>query len=33
MDIFWIYTGIGVAVFLALSGVALVIFASRKPKS
>ena len=33
MDFFWIYAGIGMLVFLVLSGVALIIVASRKPKS
>jgi len=33
MDVFWIYAGIGLLVFLALSGVALIVVASRKPKS
>jgi hypothetical protein len=32
MEVFWVYAGIGVLVFLALGGVALIIFASnRKP--
>ena len=33
MEIFWIYAGIGLLVFLVLSGVALFVVASRKPKS
>lgn len=33
MDFFWIYAGIGMLVFLVLSGVALIILASRKQKS
>lgn len=33
MEVFWIYAGIGLLVFLALSGVALIILASRNGKS
>jgi hypothetical protein len=33
MDIFWIYAGIGLLAFLVLSGVALIVVASRTPKS
>ena len=32
MDVFWIYAGMGLLVFLALAGVALIVFASRKSK-
>jgi hypothetical protein len=32
MELFWVYAGIGVLVFLALSDVSLVIIASRRPK-
>jgi hypothetical protein len=32
MDVFWIYAGMGLLVFLALAGVALIILATRKPK-
>lgn len=30
MDIFWVFAGIGVIAFLALTGVALIILASRR---
>ena len=33
MELFWIYAGIGLLVFLALSGVALIIIASRRPRA
>jgi hypothetical protein len=33
MEVFWIYAGIGLLVFLALGGVALIIVASRNPKA
>jgi hypothetical protein len=33
MEIFWTFAGIGALVFLVLSGVALLIFASRKTGS
>jgi hypothetical protein len=33
MEVFWIYAGIGLLVFLALSGVALIVIASRRPKA
>lgn len=33
MDLFWIFAGFGMIVFLALAGVALVIMASRRPRS
>jgi hypothetical protein len=32
MDVFWIYAGIGLLVFLSLTGVALIVVASRKSK-
>jgi hypothetical protein len=32
MELFWVYAGIGLLVFLALSGVALIIVAARRPR-
>ncbi len=32
MEVFWVYAGIGLLVFLALCGVALIIVASRDPR-
>ncbi len=33
MDIFWLYAGIGLMVFLVLAGVALIIVASSRNKT
>jgi hypothetical protein len=33
MDLFFVFVGIGLLTFFALSGVALIIIAARKPKA